>query len=61
MGAGNGGRVVWAIQFIRRRIIKHQKGGILKNPKAACRVFEGNLKELAAGLVEEGDFPMLWP
>jgi hypothetical protein len=61
MGAGNGGRVVWAIQFTRRRIIKSQKGGILKNPEAIRRVFEGNLKEYAAGLVQADDFPMLWP
>jgi len=61
MGAGNGGRVVWAIQFIRRRIIKHQKGGILKKPETARLVFEGNLKEPAVGLVQGDDISMLRP
>jgi hypothetical protein len=47
------------IQFIRCRIIKSQKAGILKNPGACRWFFEGNLKESAAGLVQAGDFPML--
>jgi hypothetical protein len=59
MGAGNGWRVVAAIQFIRRRIIKSQKEGILKNPRACRWFFEGNLKKSAAGLVQADDFPML--
>jgi hypothetical protein len=50
-----------AIQFIRRRIIKSQKGGILKNPDAPRRFFEGNLKKSLAGLVQAAEFPMLHP
>jgi hypothetical protein len=61
MRAGNDDALCVAIQFIRCRIIKSQKGWILKNPGARRRFFEGNLKKSAAGLVQAAQFPMLHP